>query len=161
MNDMLTRICSICGDGNQCNGRWFLIVENSWEDKLKILEWSEHLAWHAGVHQACSVAHVQELVVHWMTTGSLNYPFAELRFLGRSRPVRSPGRGIANFETRTRPIGELAVHRESMQRVLSESPHSLKAILDALLAALRQDPPEIRRNLELENDELQPISWET
>jgi hypothetical protein len=38
-----------------------------------------------------------------------------------------------------RPIGELAVHRESIERVLAENPQSLKVILDALLDALRQE----------------------
>jgi hypothetical protein len=33
----------------------------------------------------------------------------------------------------------LAVHRESMERVLVESPQSLRAILDALLGALRRE----------------------
>ena len=38
-----------------------------------------------------------------------------------------------------RQIGELAVDRESMERVLSDSPQSLQTILDALMDALRQE----------------------
>jgi hypothetical protein len=157
---MQTRTCSICGDVNAPAGRWFLVAENSWEDKLKILEWSERLAWHSGVHQACSVDHVQQLVVHWMTTGSLNYPFAQLRDFGRRLPPRNDRHGICELAFAGNPIGELSVHRESMQRVLSESPHSLKTILDALLAALRRGGPEVARDPELESGELQSISWE-
>jgi hypothetical protein len=36
-----------------------------------------------------------------------------------------------------RQIGELAVHRESVERVLAESPQSLQVILDALQEALQ------------------------
>ena len=95
---MQTRTCSICGEASAPTGRWFLVAENSWEDKLKILEWNERLACHTGVHQACSVGHVQQLVVHWMTTGSLDYPFAQLRDLGRTPRLQDDGEGIKEFE---------------------------------------------------------------
>jgi len=36
----------------------------------------------------------------------------------------------------TRVVGELAVHRESMERTLQESPESLVSILEALTSAL-------------------------
>jgi hypothetical protein len=38
-----------------------------------------------------------------------------------------------------RRIGELAVHRESVERLLTENPQSIRGILDALLHALRQE----------------------
>jgi hypothetical protein len=158
--DMQTRTCSICGEASAPTGRWFLVAENSWEDKLKILEWSERLAWNGGVHQACSVGHVQQLVVHWMTTGSLDYPFAQLRKVGRAARLRNHGHGISEFEHSARPIGELSVHRESMQRVLSENPHSLKTILDALLSALSREGTQNSPELELESGDLQAVSWE-
>jgi hypothetical protein len=44
---------------------------------------------------------------------------------------------------------ELAVDRESMKRVLSESPQSLKAILEALLAKLQRDKPLVARSCEV------------
>jgi len=59
----------------------FLIIckefaEYRWEDKLKILHWSDYLAAYEDVEAACGTVHVRELVVPWMTTGSLRYPFA-------------------------------------------------------------------------------------
>jgi hypothetical protein len=139
--------CSICGEPKNGHGRWFLVTENRWEDKLKILHWNEQLAGRAGVHQACGAAHVQELVVHWMALGCLDYPFA------RSGKGGGPARrwgdlcaGPQHWDTgELRPLGELSVHRESMKRVLSENPHSLKAILDALLAALQREAREDMR----------------
>jgi hypothetical protein len=54
----------------------FLVAESHWEDKLKVLEWQDELARRRGIYAAWSGEHVEELVVHLMTTGSLDYPFA-------------------------------------------------------------------------------------
>ena len=43
------------------------------EGKIKILEWNSLLASQHGIHLACSPSHVQELVMHWMATGSISY----------------------------------------------------------------------------------------
>ena len=71
MQQMRKHLCAICGDEKAAGGLWFLLAENRWEDKLKILQWDPQLARQEGIRRACSAAHVQELVVHWMTTGSL------------------------------------------------------------------------------------------
>src|SRR5438067_4386704 len=76
MQQMRKHLCAICGDEKSAGRLWFLLAENRWEDKLKILQWDPQLARQDGIRRACSAAHVQELVVHWMTTGSLSYPFA-------------------------------------------------------------------------------------
>jgi hypothetical protein len=86
------------------------------------------------------VAHVQELVAHWMATGSLDHPFA------RTRPSEAGSiqkRPIGRRALQTEPdirgskvLGELAVHRESLTRILIESPESLAGILSALINAL-------------------------
>ena len=134
-------VCAICGGRRLGTDSWFLVAENRWEDKLQVLQWNERLAAHEGIQRACSAAHVEELVVHWMTTGSLGYPFARAGF-GVKSLRRSCARWDAIWDVDTKGaqlIGELAVHRESMERVLVESPQSLRAILDALLGALRRE----------------------
>src|SRR5207244_12078981 len=74
-----------------------------------------------------------------MTTGSLDYPFARTSTRPRWRP-RQPWRASCDLDmSGARQIGELAVDRESMERVLSDSPQSLQTILDALMDALRQE----------------------
>src|SRR5207247_713400 len=80
------QVCTMCGDEKSASGLWFLLAENRWEDKLKILQWDSQLARQDGIRRACSAAHVQELVVHWMTTGSLNYPFARVSSDDRAAP---------------------------------------------------------------------------
>ena len=137
--------CTICGEQRSSRQQWYLISEDRWGDKLKILHWDDRLAARQSVHCACSPAHLQELVVHWMTTGSLNHPFARLASQGAG--AKPPRRILAaakdDLASRARQIGEISVHRESMQRVLSESPQSLRTILDALLSALHRDMPRL------------------
>jgi len=55
--------------------------------------------------------------------------------------------------TGVRQIGELAVDRESMERVLSDSPQSLQTILDALMDALRQETSSLYKAVESEEEE--------
>ena len=63
--------CTICGEERLAGQVWFLVAESHWEDKLKVLEWQDELSSRRGIYAACSGGHVEELVVHWMTTGSL------------------------------------------------------------------------------------------
>jgi len=141
MQQIRKHLCAICGDEKSAGGLWFLLAENRWEDKLKILRWDPQLARQDGIRRACSAAHVQELVVHWMTTGSLSYPFARASYDDRPAPAMDadwPDR--VDIDTHVaRQIGELAIHRDSVKRVLSESPQYLKTILDALIAALQRE----------------------
>jgi hypothetical protein len=141
MDDLWMNVCAICGENRLAGDVWFLLTENRWEDKLKVLRWNDRLAAQGGIQRACSVAHVEELVVHWMTTGSLDYPFARVGFSAGATPrfnrLRERDDGVDS--SCVQQIGELAVHRESMERILVESPQSLRTILDALLGALRRE----------------------
>jgi hypothetical protein len=134
--------CTICGEVQSANQSWFLVVEDRWRDKLKILHWDERLAAVPGVHGVCSAGHLQQLVVHWMTTGSVDHPFARAEYCQDEYPRRrSPRPPMETLESsRVRQIGELSVHRESIRRVLGERPESLQTILDALLSALQRGP---------------------
>jgi hypothetical protein len=140
--------CTICLTTRKEKQEWFLLVENCWTDRLKILGWQEELASESACHAACCVAHVQLLVVHWMTTGTLAYPFARTESCADSLTSPHPIHLSAlREEPDTRDaevLGELAVHRESIDRILVESPASLGAILSALQDALpEQDRSEM------------------
>ena len=82
---------------------------------------------------------------------------------GRFRFPSPPGRVDVS---RARPIGELAVHRESVERVLMENPYSLQVVLDALLDALGQktvvevEPVSLREAQRQEEKELCAVSTE-
>ncbi len=159
-----TPLCAICRQERSANQPRFLIAENTWEDKLTIMQWNDRLASRPGIQLACSIEHVEELVIHWMTTGRLDYPFARSA-LGMAgwRQIPTPGRVDIRG---ARTIGELAVHRESLERLLMENPRSLQVVLDALLDALRQEgaietePLSLREAVPKEESELCAVSTE-
>lgn len=140
MNGRVECRCVICREEHIESDGWFLLTENRWTDRVKIFGWNDLLASQPGVHAACCAGHVQQLVVHWMATGSLEYPFAESRpEHRRSLLPRSEGPAVVHAEPDVsggKILSELAVHRESLERALLESPESLAAILRALLSAL-------------------------
>jgi hypothetical protein len=143
--------CATCGEERTAGQVWFLVAECHWEDKLKVLEWQDELARRRGIYAACCGGHVEELVVHWMTTGSLDYPFATVGL----KPERRRQRlgwilpTVEEPDTRgARQIGELAVDRESVRRALREDPDSLQVILDELLNALKRETTGTTARLE-------------
>lgn len=152
MNSVGGHVCTICGGQRTAEDRWFLVTENTWEDKLKILRWHDGLAARYDVHRVCSPPHARELVVHWMTTGSLDYPFARTSPppLWKTRRLESRLPEIQDLEAMR--IGELAVHRESVGRALSENPQSLNVILDELLGVLRREAGEVASEVEAEDE---------
>jgi len=150
MIDARMYACAICGEANPDPTQWFLVTENDWEDKIKILEWNSLLASQQGIHLACCPSHVQELVVHWMATGSVSYPFAQTTSHSLTRLWNDFSKLHAAVNTiGVRTLSELTVHRESMRRVLGENPESLKSILDALLEALQPANTTARGQLEM------------
>ncbi len=151
MNSSKTSRCAICGGEESGNEPRFLLAENSWKDKLTILHWDQDVASREGIQVACGLAHAEELAVLWMTTGRLDYPFARTA-LGASawRHISRPD-SVVDLSG-ARRIGELSVHRESVERLLTENPQAIKGILDALLRALHQ---EIGREAEADSIEAQ------
>jgi hypothetical protein len=159
--------CSICREEQVSLDGWFLVMENRWTDRVKILSWNPALVSRTGIHAACCAAHVQQLVVHWMATGSLDYAFARSRPRHRHslRGRHDPPPEISEREPDTqgsKVLGELAVHRESLERVLAENPESLAGILKALLSALGEPPiaaaePELEEVQEEDSYELMEV----
>jgi hypothetical protein len=142
MDNSRMQQCTICGEERSAGQVWFLVAESHWEDKLKVLQWQDELARRPGIYAACSAGHVEELVVHWMTTGSLDYPFATVGFKQTTRRDRI-GSLLPTIEDPdirgARQIGELAVDRDSVRRALREDPESLQVILDELCHALQRE----------------------
>ena len=143
--------CTICSEKKLAGQVWFLVVESHAEDKLRVLQWLDDAAHQDGFYPACGAAHVQELVVHWMSTGSLDYPFAAVAGKSRRRrrhlgsvlpPILAP-----NLQG-TKTIGELAVDRESVGRALRDDPDSLQVILDELFNTLQRETTGIAARLE-------------
>jgi hypothetical protein len=126
--------CAVCGEEHLHPQHWFLLTENRWMNRVKILLWSDMVACQTGVLAVCCAEHVQELVAHWMATGSLNYPFANLP---GEKVWRAADSQLDEADTRKGTvIGELAIHRESLSRLLAENPQALSGMLDALMSGL-------------------------
>lgn len=143
--DEKTHVCTMCGEPKIADQTWFLLAQSHWDDRLRIFQWQEEVAERRGVHLACCPAHVEEMVIHWMTTGSLDFPFAATEAV--SRRTTAGLSVVLEPDTRgARQIGELAVHRESVQRILTQSPEWLRVILSELGKALQREtePPSAR-----------------
>jgi hypothetical protein len=122
MRDLRTNVRAICEEKRSPDEERFLLAENRGEDKLTILEWNEQMASRQGIQVACSVNHGAQLVIHRMTAGSLDHPFARAA-LGAPGSRRNPGPGGRIDISGGPSLGELAVDRESLERVLAESPN--------------------------------------
>jgi hypothetical protein len=79
-----------------------------------------------------------------MTAGTLDYPFGCTDSCANSLPSPDVVHPSALREepdiSEAEVLGELAVHRESIDRILVESPSSLGVILSALKDALPEQP---------------------
>jgi hypothetical protein len=126
--------CTICRSEKHDGQSWFLLGCNQWEDRLQVFEWHDELAAADGMYAACSPDHVQELAAHWLANGTLNYPFTR----PKSGNIAKPDATSLCLQPAKR-LGELAVHRESLNRAWAENPGSLVAVLDALAAMLPND----------------------
>lgn len=120
--------CEICGAA-QKDDNWFLLSEDQERNTLQILKWNSRLAEHPGMHPLCSAAHVEELVSHWMFSGSLDYQWS------RPTHVPSPQTPAGDMDASYR-LGELVLDRASFA-ALGERPDMLNSILDAIDGALQ------------------------
>jgi len=125
--------CSVCGaDALHRNG-WFLLVENRWFDRLKILTWHPLLAAQQDVKSACCRQHLRVLVAHWMNQASLRLDADDVPM-----PITSdPTRGDLNLTSESvgQLIGELSVYREAFSRSWTGSQTALQCVLDAIIPA--------------------------
>ncbi len=143
MTELRSLHCSIC-DRKRTNSmeRWYLLLQSSWAGKLKVLDWDENLGRKAGVHSACCPGHVRQLVVHWMATGSLLYPFANATPRNHRLNTANLATSLKEIETSSGTvIGELAIDPEGVQRALRDNPGWLDIILDELVYALESGEP--------------------
>src|SRR5689334_7566358 len=110
-------VCSICGSVKNENQSWFLLAQNRWRDRLKIMRWDENRAsLHATFH-ACGPNHVKEFLHAWVTSNEFPYPNKTLHCAS-----------LDSMHDEVPSIGNLSIHRHG----LKNSHESLKPILDAI-----------------------------
>ncbi len=135
---MSSCVCAICGDQKAGQQNWYLIAENPWEDRVRIMHWENCLALSPGILSACGAVHVRELLTQWLNSEILSSSQKSLPpIFTREQPdfFHSPAWELAG---RVQPIGELAVHR----RALHDSPATLQSVLDAVFRTLQNESPD-------------------
>jgi hypothetical protein len=132
--------CSVCGLDTLRRDGWYLVVENRWFDRLKILTWHLSLANQQGVKSACGREHLKVLIGHWLDQDSLRLPASA----GELLPLTSDaGRYDAQIGENAAGhlVGELSVYREAFSRVWTGSPTTLESIVDALIPVNHAERP--------------------
>jgi hypothetical protein len=132
--------CSVCGLDTFRHQGWFLVVENRWLDRIKILSWHSSLATQKDMKSVCCREHLKALIANWLTQASLRLPPSQYSAM----PIGSDP-SLTDFDLGPdavgRVVGELAVHRESFSRVWSGSAAALECILDALITVGADNKP--------------------
>lgn len=130
--------CSVCGIETNQHDSWFLVAENRWLDRLRILCWHPVLA-QKDMLSVCSRQHLKTLITHWLTKANLDLP------AGRDLVVPNISEGQTEAELRPlsvgRLVGELSVHRGDFSRAWTGSPETLESILDALISEVEPRTP--------------------
>ena len=124
--------CSVCGLDTLRRDDWFLVVENRWLDRLKILTWHPSLAAHQGFKSACGREHLRILIGFWLDKASLGLPPQANEVM----PITSnagPDEAELGPGASGRLVGELSVFREAFSSEWTGSPATLEAIVDALI----------------------------
>jgi len=124
--------CAVCGTETDQHASWFLVIENRWLDRLKILSWHPVLATQKNMLSVCGRLHLKALLTHWLTKANLELQADRDRVM----PITSESQTEADQGPLSvgRLVGELTVHRESLSRVWTGSPETLESILNALMS---------------------------
>ena len=65
--------CAMCGVVALRHEGWFVVAENRWLDRLKILTWHSSLASQRDIKSACCREHLKAVVIHWLNQASLRF----------------------------------------------------------------------------------------
>ncbi|SRR5258706_6292448 len=124
--------CAVCGIETKRHSGWFLVMENCWLDRVKVLSWHPMLAREGRMRAVCGKEHLKTILTHWLNhanlqliaTGATAWPIA-------LDPL--PTGGDASAFPVGRIVGELAVERESASHVWTGSPEAMECILNAMI----------------------------
>ena len=122
--------CGVCGIRTKRHVGWFLVMENCWLDRVKVMSWHPTLARDSRVRGVCGKVHLKTMLTHWLNHANLQL------IAGGAAPLpmdtSHADSQYASFSV-GRVLGELAVEREKLSRVWTGSPETMDCILDALI----------------------------
>jgi hypothetical protein len=129
--------CEVCGLGAFWHEGWFLVAENRWLDRVKVLQWDSQLSSRRGVMSVCCREHLKMLLENWTSIATRRLPVHNYPALPIGSDPRLVEVDLSNIEA-SHLIGELAIHRESGSRTWSGSPEALDYIMDAIAGSEAQ-----------------------
>jgi len=131
--------CVVCGIETKRHAGWFLLMDNCWLDRVRVLSWHPVLAREGRMRGVCGKEHLKTLVTHW-----LNHADLQLIASGASPlpPAIDGSQNGCNYSASSmgKVVGELTVQRESLSRVWTGSPEARECILNALIGEIRECP---------------------
>lgn len=137
--DLANRLsCVVCGIETKRHAGWFLVMDNCWLDRVKILSWHPVLAQEGRMRGVCGKKHLKTLLTHWLTHANLQLVGSGASPWPTALDTSETGSNYAFSVGRV--VGELAVHRESLSRVWTGSPEAMECILNALIGGTETQP---------------------
>jgi|SRR5882672_4251318 len=134
--------CVVCGIETKRHAGWFLVMDNYWLDRVKILSWHPVLARERAMRGVCGRLHLKMLLTHW-----LNHANLQLIAGGMARiPVAVDATPAESRYTRSslgRVVGELAVDRDGVSSEWTGSPEAMECILDTLIGETESRPRDL------------------
>jgi hypothetical protein len=136
--------CVVCGIETKRHAGWFLVTDNYWLDRVKILSWHPVLAREKGMRGVCSKSHLKILRTHWLSHATLQLLASRRAPLPTSLETLPGSSGSASFAA-GRVVGELAVERDHLSPVWTGSPEAMECILNALIGDTETPPQPLQR----------------
>jgi hypothetical protein len=126
--------CVVCGIETKRHAGWFLVMDNCWLDRVKILTWHPVLAREKGMRSVCGKPHLKALLTHWFHHADLQLgPCQAGRVYPDSQESSAP-LSYARSLAAGKMLGELAVERNPRSAGWTGSPETMEYILNALIS---------------------------
>lgn len=124
--------CAVCGIETKRHAGWFLVMENCWLDRVKVLSWHPVLARERRMRGVCGKIHLKILLTHWLNHANLQLVAGGFAPLPIALDTIRPGASYPSFSV-GRVLGELAVERDRLSPVWTGSAEAMECILNALI----------------------------
>ena len=121
--------CAICGTETNGQSTWFLITQNRWLDRIRILSWHPLLASRNGTFGVCGAGHLRDFITRWVSDGDGCLPLAREHHTSSQAVLHEPDLSSLSASNL---LGELAIQRETPSGLWTGSPETLESILEAL-----------------------------
>lgn len=63
--------CVVCGIETKRHSGWFLVMDNCWLDRVRVLSWHPVLAREGKMRAVCGKEHLKTLLTHWLNHANL------------------------------------------------------------------------------------------